>query len=35
MENLIIYYPDPKEEVIEGAKKIFGAENCINLEVEQ
>lgn len=31
-ERLVVFYPDPSKGVIEGAKKLFGSENCINLD---
>lgn len=31
-DNLVVFYPSPSLEVIEGAKKLFGDLNCINLD---
>lgn len=31
-ENLVVFYPNPSQNVIEGAKKMFGAKNCINID---
>lgn len=31
-ENLIVYYPSPSPNVLEGAITLFGIENCVNLD---
>ena len=31
-DNLVVFYPNPTERVLEGAKELFGTENCINLD---
>lgn len=31
-DNLVIYYPSPSDEVLEGAVNLFGEKNCINLD---
>lgn len=31
-ENLVVFYPDPTEGILEGAEELFGKENCINLD---
>lgn len=31
-DNLVVYYPNPTKEVIEGAKELFGEENCKGLD---
>lgn len=31
-DNLVIFYPSPTKNVIEGAIELFGEENCINLD---
>ena len=33
-DNLIVYYPSPSPNVLEGAKDLFGVENCINLDTD-
>ena len=33
-DNLIVYYPSPSPNVLDGARKLFGVENCINLDIE-
>ncbi len=32
MENLVVYYPNPTQGVVEGAEELFGKENCIDLD---
>lgn len=31
-DNLVVFYPNPTERVLEGAKELFGKENCIDLD---
>lgn len=31
-ENLVVFYPNPTEGILEGAKELFGKGNCINLD---
>ncbi|MCP1103129.1 hypothetical protein NHH15_11945 [Lachnospiraceae bacterium PAL113] len=31
-ENLVVFYPEPTQEVISGAQELFGKENCVNLD---
>lgn len=31
-DNLVVYYPSPSDEVLEGAVNLFGANNCIDLD---
>lgn len=33
-ENLIVYYPSPSPNVLEGAITLFGIENCVNLDTD-
>lgn len=33
-DNLIVYYPSPSPNVLEGAITIFGKENCVNLDTD-
>lgn len=33
-DNLVVFFPAPSLQVIEGAKKLFGDTNCINLDEE-
>jgi len=33
-DNLIVYYPSPSPNVLEGAINLFGIENCINLDTD-
>ena len=33
-DNLIVYYPSPSPNVLEGAITIFGEENCVNLDTD-
>ncbi|BBK78998.1 MULTISPECIES: UvrD-helicase domain-containing protein [Clostridium] len=33
-ENLVVYYPNPNEEILVNAEKYFGRENVINLDNE-
>lgn len=32
--NLVVFYPNPTEGVLEGAIELFGEENCIDLDKE-
>lgn len=32
--NLIVYYPSPSPNVLEGATTLFGVENCVNLDTD-
>lgn len=32
--NLIVYYPSPSPNVLEGAITLFGVENCVNLDTD-
>lgn len=34
-DNLVVFYPCPTKEVLEGAAELFGTENCINLDVKK
>lgn len=31
-ENLVVFYPEPTQEVISGAQELFRKENCVNLD---
>lgn len=31
-ENLVVFYPNPSQNVIEGAERMFGTNNCINID---
>lgn len=31
-ENLVVFYPDPNQGVLTGAKALFGKNNCLNLD---
>lgn len=31
-DNLVVFYPNPTKEVLEGAAELFGEENCIDLD---
>ena len=33
-DNLVVYYPSPSDEVLEGAVSLFGRDNCIDLDAE-
>lgn len=33
-ENLIVYYPSPSPNVLEGTITLFGIENCVNLDTD-
>lgn len=33
-DNLIVYYPSPSPNVLEGAITLFGIENCVNLDTD-
>jgi len=33
-DNLIVYYPSPSPNVLEGAINLFGVENCVNLDAD-
>lgn len=33
-DNLIVYYPSPSPNVLEGAINLFGVENCVNLDTD-
>lgn len=33
-DNLIVYYPSPSPNVLEGAITLFGVENCVNLDTD-
>ena len=33
-DNLVVYYPSPSDEVLEGAVDLFGRDNCIDLDAE-
>lgn len=33
-DNLVVFYPNPTKEVLEGAAELFGEENCIDLDRE-
>lgn len=33
-DNLIVYYPSPSHNVLEGAINLFGIENCVNLDTD-
>lgn len=33
-ENLIVYYPSPSPNVLEGAITLFGIENCVDLDTD-
>jgi DNA helicase-2/ATP-dependent DNA helicase PcrA len=33
-DNLVVFYPNPSSGVIEGAKRLFGDVNCVNLDAE-
>lgn len=33
-DNLIVYYPAPSPNVLEGAINLFGVENCVNLDTD-
>ena len=33
-DNLIVYYPSPSLNVLEGAITLFGVENCVNLDID-
>lgn len=33
-DNLVVYYPSPSNEVLEGAVNLFGSDNCIDLDAE-
>ncbi|MBQ7781163.1 MAG: hypothetical protein IJ405_03985, partial [Lachnospiraceae bacterium] len=31
-DNLVVFYPNPTDGVLEGAEELFGEENCVNLD---
>lgn len=31
-DNLVVFYPEPTQGVLDGAEALFGKENCINLD---
>ena len=33
-DNLVVFYPNPTNDVLKGATELFGAKNCINLDEE-
>ena len=32
-ENLVLYYPDPSNGVVQGMERLIGKDNCVNLEL--
>lgn len=32
-QNLVVFYPNPTPGVLDGAKRMFGATNCINVDL--
>lgn len=33
-DNLVVFYPNPSQSVLNGARTLFGEENCFNLDEE-